>query len=158
MLSPEQVDTIQRLHWRKKWPLRKIARHLHIARSSIKKYLVSPSLARIRPQRSSKLDPYKQAVAELLQQAPTIRCAEIAQHLHSLGYSGGTTILRKHVGQPRISRLRSPLDAIREEVFDWMRAVPGSTAWCGASKGTGTCRRARCTLHRRTRGEALATK
>jgi transposase len=138
MLSPEQVDTIQRLHWRKKWPLRKIARHLHIARSSIKKYLVSPSLARIRPQRSSKLDPYKQAVAELLQQAPTIRCAEIAQHLHSLGYSGGTTILRKHVGQPRISRSRSPLDAIREEVFDWMRAVlQGAPHGAALAKGLG---------------------
>jgi len=123
MLSREQVDTIQRLHWRKKWPLRKIAKHLHLARTSIKKYLVSPSLARIRPQRFGKLDPYKPAVAELLQQAPTIRCAEIAQHLHSMGYRGGARILREHLRQVRASRSWSSLDAIRQGVFDWMRAV-----------------------------------
>jgi hypothetical protein len=37
MLTPDQINTIHRLHLVEKWPLRKIARHLKIGRRTIGK-------------------------------------------------------------------------------------------------------------------------
>ena len=40
MLTNEQIDTIHRLHFVEKWTVRKIAKHLHIGRRRVAKYLV----------------------------------------------------------------------------------------------------------------------
>jgi hypothetical protein len=42
MLSAEQIDTIHRLQLGRKSSLRKTARHLHLARKTIRKHLNSP--------------------------------------------------------------------------------------------------------------------
>jgi hypothetical protein len=39
MLSAEQSNETHRLHWAEHWSVRKIARHLHIGRRTIVKYL-----------------------------------------------------------------------------------------------------------------------
>ena len=66
MLTPDQINDIHRLHWAEKWPLRKIARHLHIGRRTIAKYLQAPAPAPTRRDRASKLDPFKPAIDDLL--------------------------------------------------------------------------------------------
>ena len=70
MLSAEQINEIHRLHWAEHWPVRKIARHLHIGRRTIAKYLVAPAQNAAPRQRSSKLDPFKPTIAEFLEQDP----------------------------------------------------------------------------------------
>ena len=41
-LTPEQIEAIQQLRVGQKWSVRKIARHLHICRKTIRRYLASP--------------------------------------------------------------------------------------------------------------------
>jgi hypothetical protein len=77
--------------------VRKIARHLHIGRRTIAKYLVRPSQPRPRRQRSSKLDPFKPTITELLQQDPAVTAVVIAQRLRPLGYDGGISILKEYL-------------------------------------------------------------
>jgi hypothetical protein len=43
MLTTEQFNTIHRLHWAEQWSVRKIARHLHLARRTISQYLATPA-------------------------------------------------------------------------------------------------------------------
>src|SRR5689334_4231396 len=89
MLTPDQINHIHRLHWGEQWPLRKIARHLHIGRRTLAKYLATPAPAPTHRDRASKLDPFKPAISELLEKDPTATAAVIAQRLRQLGYAGG---------------------------------------------------------------------
>ena len=66
-----------------KWSLRKIARHLRIGRRTIAKYLEAPAPKATRRDRASKLDPFKAAIAELLQQDPDANAPVIAQRLQT---------------------------------------------------------------------------
>lgn len=68
MLTPDQINELHRLHLVEKWSLRKISRHLRIGRHTLAKYLRAPAAKPARPDRASKLDPFKTAIAELLQQ------------------------------------------------------------------------------------------
>jgi len=56
MLTTEQINEIHRPNWAEHWPVRKIARHLHIGRRTIAKYLVAPAQTAAPRQRLSKLD------------------------------------------------------------------------------------------------------
>jgi transcriptional regulator with XRE-family HTH domain len=94
-LNLKQIAAVRRLRLTEKWPLRQIARHLRISRETIKKYLFSPDRPTSPPrQYASKLDSYKPAIAGLLQRDFTVKSKAIFQHLRSLGYQGGSTILR----------------------------------------------------------------
>ena len=69
MLPADQINEIHRLHFVEKWSQRKIAEHLRIGRhASLAKYLATPAPATASRDRGSKLDPYKAAIAELLQE------------------------------------------------------------------------------------------
>jgi transposase len=97
MLTPEQINDIHRLHWAEKWSLRKIARHLRIGRRTIAKYLAAPASPPTHRHRTSKLDPFKPAIAELLHQDPSANAPVIAQRLRPLGYDGSITIVKDHL-------------------------------------------------------------
>jgi transposase len=97
MLTPEQINEIHRLHWAEKWPLRKIARQLHIGRRTLAKYLKAPAPAPARRDRASKLDPFKPAIGDLLRQDPDANAPVIAQRLRPLGYDGGFTIVKDYL-------------------------------------------------------------
>jgi len=58
MLTAEQINEIHRLHWAEHWSVRKIARHLHIGRRTIAKYITAPAQTAAPRQRTSKLDPF----------------------------------------------------------------------------------------------------
>jgi hypothetical protein len=123
MLTPKQIATIKRLHWIEKWPMRQIERHLRISRKTISKYILSSSRRPNRSVRASKLDPYKPTVAELLGQDSSLKPRLILQHLGSMGYRGGITILRDYLRGVRTKPSGAPITGSRQEVFDWMRAV-----------------------------------
>src|SRR5437879_12816702 len=97
MLSAEQINEIHRLHWAEHWTLRKIARHLHIGRRTIAKYIAAPAQTAASRQRASKLDPFKPTIAEFLEQDPHARATVIAQRLRPLGFSGGLSILKEYL-------------------------------------------------------------
>lgn len=103
MLTTEQINEIHRLHVIEKWSLRKVARHLRIGRRTLAKYLETPAPPPASRERSSKLDPYKTTIAELLEKDPSARAPVIAQRLQTLGYSGGITILKEHLHAVRKS-------------------------------------------------------
>ena len=97
MLSPEQINEIHRLHLVEKWPQRRIARHLHIGRHTLAKYLDNPAPPPSRRDRTSKLDFFEPAIAELLQQDPKAPAQVLFQRLQTIGYDGGITILKDYL-------------------------------------------------------------
>lgn len=114
MLSPEQINTIHRLHFAEHWSIRKIARHLHIGRRTIAQYLATPARTAARRQRASKLDPFKAAIGELLEQDAEASAVVIAQKLRPLGFDGGVSILKEHLQRVRVPR-HTPRAYVRME-------------------------------------------
>ena len=97
MLSPEQINEIHRLHLVEKWPQRRIARHLHIGRHTLAKYLDNPAPPPSHRDRASKLDAFKPAVTELLVQDPKAPAPVLLLRLQTLGYDGSITILKDYL-------------------------------------------------------------
>src|SRR6516225_5272254 len=97
MLTPDQISELHRLHWVEKWSLRRIARHLHIGRRTLAKYLNTPASKPARRERSHKIEPWKAAIAELLEKDPEASAPVIAQHLKPLGFDGGLTIIKNYL-------------------------------------------------------------
>ena len=109
MLTPEQINQIHRLHWAEKWSVRKIARHLHLGRRTIAKYLTKPAQTAAPRLRASKLDSFKSMIGEWLQQDPKVSAEVILQRIRPLGYQGGHRILREYLHAVRMFGYCSPL-------------------------------------------------
>jgi transposase len=125
MLNTDRINEIHRLYQGEHWSVRKIARHLHLARKTIPKYLQSPVQTPAHRKRTTKIDPFKPTIAGLLEQDPSASSVVILQRLRPLGYEGGITLLRNYVRQlrglvlPRRAFVRmEPAPAERFEV-DW---------------------------------------
>ena len=125
MLSTEQINDLHRLYWSERWPIRKIERHLRMGWHTIRKYLDAPAQGPSPRPRTSKLDPFKAAIAEWLEKDATVTGAVIQQRLRPLGYTGGPTILRDYLQKvrPQAKRARAfvrmePSPGERFEV-DW---------------------------------------
>ena len=97
MLTPDQISELHRLHRVEKWSLRKIARHLHIGRRTLAKYLNTPASKPARRERAHKIEPWKAVIVELLEKDPEANAPVIAQHLKPLGFDGGLTIIKGYV-------------------------------------------------------------
>lgn len=108
MLNTDQINEIHRLAGDEHWSMRRIAHHLHLAARTVKKYLQTPVPLPVHRSCSSKLDPFKPLIAELLEQDPRAPGAVILQRLQAAGYSGGHTILRDYLQQVRATRSTSP--------------------------------------------------
>jgi transposase len=100
-LGSGPLESIQRLRWVEKWSIRKIARHLHCSRKTVRKYLQSQPPPRPHRCRPSKLDLFKETMAEFLAQDPTASAAVIQQRLAPLGYRGSHSILRAYLRAAR---------------------------------------------------------
>jgi transposase len=111
MLTSERINAIHRMHFAEHWSIRKIARHLHIGRRTIAQYLATPARTAARRQRASKLDSFKPAISELLEQDPEASAVVIAQRLRPLGFDGGLSILKEY-----LQRVRLPSQAERAYV------------------------------------------
>ena len=97
MLMSDQINSIHRLHLVDKWPLRKIARHLHIGRRTIAKYIQTPAPPPTRRDRASKLDAFKPAIDELLECDASAPATVIIEHPRTLGFDGGITIVKDYL-------------------------------------------------------------
>jgi len=97
MLTTDQINDLHHLYWVERWPIRKIKQHLGMSWRTIKKYLEAPAAR----SRTSKLDPFKPTIAELLEKDARASAAVIEQRLRPLGYNGGHSILRDYIHQVR---------------------------------------------------------
>ncbi len=114
-IDSQRLETLHQLRWAEHWSVRKIARHLRMARRTVRKYLEAPASVRRRPKRASQLDAYKETIADLLRQDPTASCVVIRQRLQPLGYRGGRSILSAYVRSQRL-KLAAPRAFVRIEV------------------------------------------
>jgi len=105
--------------------VRKIARTLGIARQSVHKYLDNPTLTRARFTRSSKLDPFKDEIARLLEMDPKVSAAVMHQRLTDQGFDGGMTIVRDYLQDVRAAT-KKPQPVIR---FESAPGVQCQTDW-----------------------------
>jgi transposase len=122
--------------------IRGIAERLGLSRNTVRKYLREPGVpvAKPRPRRPSKLDPYRAFLEERIG-AGVLNAAVLLRELRARGYSGGVTILKEYVRPFR--RLRQPVATVRFETapgeqaqVDWgkfrYRAADGGerSVWC----------------------------
>jgi transposase len=101
MLTTDQINDLHHLYWVEHWPIRKIEQHLGMSWRTIKKYLEAPAQTPAARSRTSKLDPFKPTIAELLEKDARASAAVIEQRLRPLGYNGGHSILRDYIHQVR---------------------------------------------------------
>lgn len=97
---------------------RKIARILGISRETTARYLADPTVTRPRVQRSSKLDPFKEEIARLLEIDPRASAEVIRQRIAAKGFAGGKTIVGDY--------LRTVRDTYRKkQPFIRFESAPG---------------------------------
>ena len=115
VMDPARINDIYRLHHDEKWSVRRIARELHVARKSIRKYLRSPSaVPAARKPRKTKLDSFKPLIRELVEKDPEASSVVIFDRLRPLGYEGQITILRNYLKTVR-QVVRPPRAFVRVE-------------------------------------------
>ncbi|MGH2572737.1 MAG: IS21 family transposase [Actinomycetota bacterium] len=92
---------VHRLH-REGLPQAQIARRLGMSRNTVARLLglPEPPTYRRAPQ-PSRLDPFKDAVAAMLDEDARVPSTVVLDHLRREGYSGGRTILKDHLRQVR---------------------------------------------------------
>ena len=100
MIDRRTVFEIHRLHHDGLANAR-IARLLNIHPDTVRKYLIDPVPRKVPVIRSSKLDPFKNLIADLLERDPSVSAPVVRQKLMELGFDGGITILRNHLQQVR---------------------------------------------------------
>ena len=96
-----KIDTwasIRHLFLVEKLPKKAIARKLGLDPKTIRRALKKETFcASSSPQRTSKLDPFKEKIQALLETYSGLSGVRILQEIQTLGYSGGITILRDYL-------------------------------------------------------------
>jgi transposase len=76
---------------------RKIAEVLKLARATVRKYLKNPIPQKSRVKKSSKLDPYKQQISNIIAAMPNASAVAVHKLLIDLGFEGKISIVRKYL-------------------------------------------------------------
>jgi len=93
---------VRRLHHREHLSKSAIARRLGMSRPTVIRLLeLSDPPRYLRRPSGSKLDPHKDAIAEMLDKDAEVPATVILDHLRRDGYAGGITILKEHVATVR---------------------------------------------------------
>lgn len=107
------------LQYREGRGIRWLARRFGISRNTVRGIIRRHERQRTEPPplpspRSSKLDPFKQEIAVLLQKTPDLSAVRVQEELRLLGYDGGLTILRDYLRQVRRPRREPHLTIVTE--------------------------------------------
>lgn len=140
-MDAELWAEIRRLHLREGWSQRRIARHMHIDTKTVRRALRAERYESPRrpPRRASLLDPWREAIRELLERTPHLTVPRILEELRARGYAGqGHTVIKDLVRTIRPRR--------RQEAFLKLDFPPGDAAqvdWahCGTTLVEGRPRR-----------------
>jgi len=117
----------------KGWSIRQISHELGISRERVRRWLVSNSVLRdttpeegIKPKekRPSKLDPYKEFIAELLDKYSDITGQRVYEHLKEKGFDGEITIVRGYLKSIRGVGSKTPVRMVETDpgqraAHDW---------------------------------------
>ena len=117
----------------KGWPIRKISKEMGISRGRVRRWLVSNSVLRdttpgdeitLKKKRQSKLDPYKEFIAELLGKYSNITGQRIYEHLREKGFEGEITIVRDYLKSIREVGSKTPVRLVETDpgqraAHDW---------------------------------------
>ncbi len=99
MIRSRTVNTIHDLAAQGK-SIQEIAISLGIARNTVRKYLRHPELCampRPRPNRRSKLDPFKEQITQWMQEDHCYNCEAMLPRLLDMGYTGSLSVLKAFV-------------------------------------------------------------
>jgi len=96
MIDRQTVFEIHRLH-DLGWKVRKIARKLRVSRPTVQRHLENPEPLNRKISRSSKLDPYRDRIRQLLEQDPEVKAPVVLQRIENEGFDGKITILRDYL-------------------------------------------------------------
>ncbi len=96
MIDRQTVFEIHRLH-HMGWKARKIARKLRISRPTVRRYIENPEPLKRKKSRTSKLDPYRSRIKQLLEQDPEVKAPVVLQRIEKEGFDGKITILRDYL-------------------------------------------------------------
>jgi len=117
-----EITRLKNLHWSD----HKIARHLRIDRTTVKKYVENPYQRFKKPQsRSSKLVLYLDLIDHWLDQDPEVKATVVLQHLYKKGFTGKITIVRDLLRELRGSQkkrqayIRFESDPGQQLQIDW---------------------------------------
>lgn len=77
---------------------RQIAQTLNLDRGTVSKYLKHPdTIYKPRQGRSSKLDPYRELIKEMMTQYPKVKAPVVLRQIHDKGFDGEITIVRDYL-------------------------------------------------------------
>jgi transposase len=96
MIDRQSVFEIHRLR-NEGQSVRKISRILKLNRETVLRYLDQPKREPPKRRPASKLTPFKEEIARLLELDPQASAVVIGQRIGALGYAGGITILRDYL-------------------------------------------------------------
>ena len=74
--------------------IRSIARQLQLNRETVAKYLAGDTPKRTKVKKASKLDSYREMIAEMVASCPDIKAPVVLQRISSKGFNGEITIVR----------------------------------------------------------------
>ncbi len=118
---------------------RMIAGTLGLDRATVSKYIKEPDiLPQNNVQRSSKLDPYRLIIKEMVEQYPKIKAPVVLRHIKEKGFEGEVTIVRDYLrtlkrdATTRQAFIRFESDAGQQMQIDWGHF--GSLIYGGTSR------------------------
>jgi len=101
MIDKRTVFEIHRLN-NMQFSIRQIAGQLGLDRGTVRKYLEQPDITcQKRPDRVSKLDPYRDLIRQMINDYPQIKAPVVLQHIRVNGFAGEITIVRDYLRQIR---------------------------------------------------------
>ena len=133
-MKNENIDNmVVTLHLQQGWSIRRISRDLCISRKRVRRILVSNSVLRNttpvdqiprKKKRPSKLDPYKEFIAETLTKYPKITGQRVYELLKEKGYPGEITIARDYLKSIREAGPKTPVKLVETDpgqlaAHDW---------------------------------------
>jgi len=136
MIDKRIVFEIHRLR-DMQFSIRKIAQTLNIDRGTVAKYIVDPVIVRkAGPARSSKLDPYRDFIKEMVDQYPKINAPVVLRQIQGKGFDGEITILREYLrllkDRPKEAFIRFESQPGEQLQIDWGHF--GSLTYEGSSR------------------------
>lgn len=102
MLDVERWAELRREHFVRQVPIKELARRFGIDRNTVRRALRSDEPPRYRrPARSSRLDPFKAEIHELLRRDPSLTGVRVRELIEPLGFDGQKTIVDDYLREVR---------------------------------------------------------
>lgn len=143
MLEVEQWAELRREHFVRGVSIKELMRRTGLARNTIRTALRSEAPPGFRcPERSSKLDPFREEIRELLRGDPVLTGVRARELIEPLGFDGGKSIVDDYLREvrPLFKRTRTDRRTVYQpgEICQWDlgdlqaglgRSWPGPPAW-----------------------------